>query len=143
MLPTLLEVLNTNFIRDKWPSRDRLAAFVRACEEMPPAVVGKCDYHYRIHIIHVQDDYDIPWSHGEQMLWSAVIATTSKGISFEELEREKEVGKTVLGERGWLFSRETERGVIREDVPKYGLHDKIMGYPIVSVAVMRAFGIDA
>lgn len=109
VLPTLLEVLNTNFIRDKWPSRDRLAAFVRACEEMPPAVVGKCDYHYRIHIIHAQDDYDIPWSHGEQMLWSAVNATTSKGISFEELEREKEVGKTVLGERGWFFSRETER----------------------------------
>lgn len=142
--PRLLQVLN-GFIRDKWPSKDRLAAFVRACEDMAAGAVGDLSNgkYYRINIIHAQDDYDIPWKHSDQMFWSAVNASVPTGISFEELEREKEVAKVALGEGGWTFSRETNRGVIREDIAKYGLHDKIMGYPIVSIAVMRAFGIDS
>jgi abhydrolase domain-containing protein 12 len=33
----------------------------------------------------------------------------------------------------------TERGLIREEVVKYGLHDRIMSYPVVSLAILRAF----
>lgn len=33
--PRLSNLLNT-FIRDKWPSAERLASFVRACERMWP-----------------------------------------------------------------------------------------------------------
>lgn len=141
--PRLLELLNS-FIRDKWPSKDRLAAFVRACEDMPTGAVSGLENrkHYRINIIHAKDDYDIPWTHSDQMFWSAVNASLPAGIGFEELEREKEVAKMGLGEGGWTYSKETERGLIREDIAIYGLHDMIMGYPIVSVAVMRAFGID-
>lgn len=141
--PRLLDFLNS-FIRDKWPSKDRLAAFVRACEEMPAGTVYDSENrkHYRVNIIHAQDDYDIPWTHSDQMFWSAVNASLPTGIGFEELEREKELAKVALGEGGWTYSRETERGLIREDIAVYGLHDMIMGYPIVSVAVMRAFGID-
>lgn len=141
--PRLLEFLNS-FIRDKWPSKDHLAAFVRACEELPARTAGDPDNrkYYRINIIHAQDDYDIPWTHSDQMFWSAVNASLPAGIEFEELEREKELAKVGLGEGGWTYSRETERGLIREDIAVHGLHDMIMGYPIVSVAVMRAFGID-
>lgn len=147
--PRLLGFLH-GFIRDQWPSQDRLAAFVRACEAMPAAVAvgddddadSKKDYHYRIHLIHAQDDYDIPWTHSDQMFWGAVNASLPAGISFEALEREKEVAKVALGAGGWTYSRATSRGVIREDIAVYGLHDMIMGYPIVSVAVMRAFGIE-
>lgn len=141
--PRLLQFLNS-FIQDKWPSKDRLAAFVRACEDMPDRAVDdlKNGKYYRINIIHAQDDYDIPWTHSDQMFWSAVNASMLEGVSFEELEREKEVAKVALGEGGWTYSRETSRGVIREDIAIHGLHDKIMGYPIVSLAVMRAFGID-
>lgn len=145
-VPWLLHFLN-GFIRDRWPSKDRLAAFVRACEDMSVVdreggrkTTGKG--YYRIHIIHAQDDYDIPWTHSDQLFWSAVNASLPAGISFEALQREKEVAKVALGEGGWSFSRETNRGMIREDISKYGLHDKIMGYPVVSVAVMRAFGIE-
>lgn len=147
--PRLLGFLH-GFIRDQWPSQDRLAAFVRACEAMP-AVVGdddedadgeKKDYHYRIHLIHAQDDYDIPWTHSDQMFWGAVNTSLSAGISFEALEREKEGAKVALGAGAWTYSRATSRGVIREDIAVYGLHDMIMGYPIVSLAVMRAFGIE-
>lgn len=142
--PRLLQFLNS-FIRDKWPSKDRLAAFVRACEDMPATIMGdsRNGKYYHINIIHAQDDYDIPWTHSEQMFWSAVNASLPAGISFEELQQEKEVAKAALGEGGWNFAQETDRGVIREDIAVYGLHDMIMGYPIVSVAVMRAFGISS
>lgn len=144
--PRLLNLLNT-FIRDKWPSAERLASFVRACEGIPPLPTDdagkKPGHYYRINIIHAQDDYDIPWSHSDQMLWSAVNASLSEGITFHDLELEKEAGKVALGAGGWTFSRATTNGIIREDIPKYGLHDWIMGYPIVSIAVMRAFDLDS
>lgn len=143
--PRLFDFLN-GFIRDKWPSKDRLAAFVRACENLPVGVASDSSEngkYYRINIIHAQDDNDIPWIHSDQMFWSAVNASLPAEISYAELEQEKELAKVALGEGGWSVSRETGRGVIREDITMYGLHDKIMGYPIVSIAVMRAFGIDS
>lgn len=144
--PRLLDLLN-KFIRDKWPSAERLASFVRACERMPRLPTDesgeKPGRHYRVNIIHAQDDFIIPWSHSDQMFWSAVNASLSEGTTFQDLELEKEAGKVALGDGGWTFSRETRNGIIREDISKYGLHDEIMGHPIVSVAVMRAFDLDA
>ncbi|KAL1881269.1 hypothetical protein Daus18300_001121 [Diaporthe australafricana] len=143
--PRLLDLLNS-FIRDKWPSAERLASFVRNCERMPPLTVdesgNKAGHYYRINIIHAEDDYDIPWSHSDQMFWSAVNAFRSDGITFRDLEMEKEAEKVTLGAGGWTFSRETTNGIVREDILKHGLHDWIMGYPIVSLAVMRAFDLN-
>lgn len=103
----------------------------------------KRGYYYRIHIIHAQDDYLIPWSHRDQMLWSAVNASLAGGISFPDLEVEKEAEKVALGAGGWTFFQATSHGLVRQDILKYGLHDWIMGYPIVSIAVMRAFNLDS
>lgn len=33
----------------------------------------------------------------------------------------------------------TDNGVIREEILKTGLHDVVMGYPVVTMAVMRSF----
>jgi len=33
----------------------------------------------------------------------------------------------------------TQNGVIREEILKTGLHDAIMGYPVITMAVMRIF----
>lgn len=33
----------------------------------------------------------------------------------------------------------TRNGVIREEILKTGLHDVIMGYPVITMAVMRSF----
>lgn len=140
--PRLLELLS-RFIRDRWPSVERLASFVRTCERMPPLPVDKtgekAGHYYRVNIIHAEDDFVIPWSHSNQMFWSAFNATVPDGITFQDLEAEKEARKVALGAGGWTFSRETRNGIIREDIIKYGVHDEIMGHPIVSVAVMRAF----
>lgn len=131
--PRLLAFFNT-FIISKWPSKDKLAEFVRTCENMSGE---KPNYH--ITIIHAEDDYDIPWSHSDQLFWHAVNAARPDGISFEELEQEKEQTKTVLGAAGWVAEHRTAKGVIREEIAKWGLHDKIMSFPIVSLAVLRAF----
>jgi abhydrolase domain-containing protein 12 len=32
-----------------------------------------------------------------------------------------------------------ENGAIREEILKTGLHDVIMGYPVITMAVMRSF----
>ncbi|KAK4118816.1 alpha/beta-hydrolase [Parathielavia appendiculata] len=132
--PRLLTFFNT-FILHKWQSKDKLAAFVRECEHMPP----RDGLRYHITIIHAQDDYDIPWSHSDQLYWHAVNAARLEGIAFNDLEEEKEQTKTMLGPAGWAAEHKTANGVIREEIAKWGLHDRIMSYPVVSLAVLRAF----
>ncbi|KAJ8123541.1 hypothetical protein ONZ43_g538 [Nemania bipapillata] len=129
----LLAWLNT-LIATKWPSKFKLADFIRRCEDM-----GQEHPKYDITIIHAEDDYDIPWSHSEQLFWHAANASIPHGITFEELEKEKTASRVDNHAGGWAVERRTRRGVIREEIVKYGLHDRIMSYPIVSLAVMRAF----
>lgn len=136
--PRLLDFLNT-FIRDKWPSKERLADFVRICEGR-----SHTEAHYHISIIHAEDDYDIPWHHSEEMFWAAANASASAEArdSREEFQPGRELTERSLGSGGRVLLHKTARGVIRTDITKHGLHDRIMGYPIVSMAVMRAFGLE-
>lgn len=131
--PRLLAWLNT-FVLSKWPSKDTLAEFIRSCEKIPAAAPR-----YHVSIIYAEDDYDIPWSHSEQLFWHAANATLPDGIGYDELEREKAAARSLRREGGWVVERRTKQGVIREEIMKYGLHDRIMSYPVVSSAVMRAF----
>jgi abhydrolase domain-containing protein 12 len=128
--PLLFNYLST-FIQDKWLSKDRIAEYVQANE-----VNGE---RYRLTLIHAEDDYDIPWHHTEVVFWHAVNATVPKGISYEELEEVKYKSKTDLGAAGSVMEWRTENGVIREEILKTGLHDVVMGYPVITMAVMRIF----
>ena len=132
--PRLLAFFNT-FILSKWPSKHKLAAFVRACESMPGD-----DPKYYVTVIHAEDDFEVPWSHADQLFWHAVDAAHPDGIAFDDLEKEKAQTKKLLGPAGWVAEHRTARGVIREEIAKWGLHDQIMSYPIVSLAIQRAFG---
>ncbi|KAJ8127057.1 hypothetical protein O1611_g6580 [Lasiodiplodia mahajangana] len=132
--PRLLAWLNT-LILAKWPSKTKLADFIRRCEDM-----DREPHMYDITIIHAEDDYDIPWSHSEQLFWHAVNASIPNGITFADLEKEKIDSRVNNDAGGRSVERRTNRGVIREEIMKYGLHDRIMSYPVVSLAVMRAFG---
>lgn len=133
--PRLLAFFN-RFILHKWQSKETLAAFVGSCETM---AAGRKYYH--ITVIHAQDDYDVPWSHSDQVFWRAVSAARAPlgRVGFEELERERDEIKTSLGAAGWSVKYKTARGVIREEIATWGLHDRIMSYPLVSLAVLRAF----
>ncbi|KAK6345344.1 hypothetical protein TWF718_007262 [Orbilia javanica] len=126
--PTIFRYLS-KFIRDKWLTGDRLAEYVRVNE-----VAGR---KYRLTFIHAQDDYDVPWTHTPTLFHCAVSAAVSGGITFEGLEVEKDTIKRNFGEAGTVVEWKTETGVLREEILKYGLHDVIMGNPIVTLAVMR------
>ncbi|KAI1342230.1 alpha/beta-hydrolase [Xylariaceae sp. FL0016] len=133
-LPGLLSYLNS-FIESKWPSKDKLAGFVRAGE----AVIGHGDT-YRITLIHSEDDSSIPWAHSDALFWHAVNASLPDGWGQDDLNMEKATKRMDRGAGGWMFKRKTQGGWIKEEILKYGFHDRIMSYPAVSRAVADAFG---
>ena len=131
--PRLHAFLNS-FIVTKWPSKDKLAEFVRQCHKM----TGD-ELKYHVTIIHAEDDWDIPWSQSETVFWHAVNASLPMGISYEELEKKKAQDKIDLSAGGWVVQQKSPKGILREEIVNYGLHDRIMSYPVVSLAVWRAF----
>ncbi|MCJ1281310.1 hypothetical protein MMC26_000629 [Xylographa opegraphella] len=128
--PPLFNYLR-RFIRDTWMSKDRIAEYARINEAN-----GK---KYRLTLIHAEDDYDIPSHHTQTVFWHAVNATIAEGIDYEELEEKKSKSKTDLGAAGSVMEWRTENGVIREEILKTGLHDVVMGNPVITMAVMRTF----
>ena len=128
--PLLFKYLQ-RFISDKWLSKDHIAQYIRANEAN-----GK---KYYLTVIHAEDDYYIPWHHTQVIFWNAVNASVPAGISYDELELRKLESKIDLGAAGSVMEWRTENGVIREEILKTGLHDVIMGYPVITMAVMRSF----
>lgn len=128
--PALFDSLRS-FIRDKWSTKDRIAEYVRLNE-------AKAN-RYRITLLHAEDDYDIPWQHTTTLFRHAVNGTVSEAMDLAELDRKKASTRVDLGTAGSVVEWRTAHGVIREEVLKYGLHDVIMGNPIITLAVMRIF----
>lgn len=128
--PLLFNYLST-FIQDKWSSKDRIAGYIRANEAQ--------EEKYRLTLIHAEDDYDIPFHHTEVVFWHAVNATVPQGINYDKLEELKNQSKKDLGAAGSITEWRTKNGVIREEILKTGLHDAIMGYQVITMAVMRHF----
>ena len=128
--PLLFNYLST-FIQDKWLSKDRIAEYVKLNE-----AIGE---KYQLTFIHAEDDYDIPWHHTKMIFWHAVNATTPRGITYDELDKVKNKSKMDLGAAGSVMEWRTQNGIIREEILKTGLHDVVMGNPVISMAVMRIF----
>jgi abhydrolase domain-containing protein 12 len=136
-IPSLLSFFN-NFIVAKWASRDRLADFVSHVEKLSvPAHQG-----YHVTIIHAQDDYDIPWTHSVDVFWhaaSAIITAGNHSHSMDLPEKTKEQVNRRLQDEAGLVSWAGQKGSVQLEICKYGLHDRIMSYPVVSRAIMKAF----
>ena len=128
--PLLFNYLQ-RFISDKWLSKDNIAQYVRANEANGEK--------YRLTIIHAEDDYDIPWHHTPVIFWHAVNASMPAGIGYDDLEVRKLESKVDLGAAGSVMEWRAENGIIREEILKTGLHDVVMGYPVITMAVMRSF----
>jgi abhydrolase domain-containing protein 12 len=127
-VPMLFDYLR-KYINDKWSTKDRIAAYARANENHGSK--------YRITLLHAEDDYDIPWIHTPQLFWHTINETKEQDISFEELELLKAKLRIDNGPAGSVVEWKTDHGVIREEILKYGLHDVIMGNPVVTLAVTR------
>lgn len=130
--PRLLTFFQS-FMKNTWLSKDRIVDFIKIKESENNASK------YHITFIHAEDDADIPWVHSEVLFWHAVDATTLEGIAYDELEREKDEKRTDFGAGGWSMEWRTNNGVIRERILKFGLHDRIMSYPAISMATIDAF----
>ena len=139
MFPRLLALLN-DFIISKWQSKEKLASTIRHLDDMG---VDTCRNKYDITLIHAEDDHTIPTLHSDVLFWHAVNATMSSSSSstFEEFEEKKAIDRVQLGAGGWEMTWQGPSGVNREQIVSHGLHDRIMSYPVVSLAVARAFHI--
>ena len=127
-VPSLFKYLSS-FIQDQWPSKDRIARYIRT-----NAVnnVG-----YKLTLIHAKDDYDIPSYHTQVLSEHAVNATFPNGISHEDFEAMRSKSLHDLGSAGTVMEWRAENSVIREEILNHGLHDVIMGSPVITMAVMR------
>jgi abhydrolase domain-containing protein 12 len=143
-VPGALGWLN-GWIGTKFESGERLGQMVRRLDTLPVLSDGRERSKYDVSIIHAEDDLDIPWLHSDMLFWTAVNgmrdAANETRFDFEELQREKEKRKTNLRDGGWEVEWQSQGGVVREQILKHGLHDRIMSYPVVSLAVARALRI--
>ena len=128
--PLLFNYLSS-FIKEKWSSKDRIGGYIRANEASGEK--------YRFTLVHAEDDYDIPAYHTEVLFWHAVNATLRRDITYEEFRKMRQTSRNYLGPAGSVMEWRTENGVIREEILKTGLHDVIMGNPVITLAVMRIF----
>lgn len=124
--PRLARLL-TGGMRNKWPNKDRLLDIVRRSSR------------YHVEIFHAEDDPIVPWGFSNDFFRHAVLASCDEKVSKEGFEDEKTTRRIKMGEGGWFVEWPTAKGLIRQEVTRYGLHDKIMAYPHIALAICRAF----
>ena len=86
MFPRAQQYFSTK-IKDTWRTRNRLANVV--CHSRKLDLI----------LIHAKNDYDIPWSHSNTLFYTAVNATSEKGMSREQIDGVKQ--HIDLGAQGW------------------------------------------
>lgn len=125
------------FIVSKWPSKIKVAELIRHLDTVDRN--GRRN-NYDITLIHAEDDWDMPWIHSEILPAHAVRAMYENGTFTNEFfEEEKAKKKMFFGDAGWGVEWNGANGVIREIIVKHGLHDRTMSYPVVSLAIAKAF----
>lgn len=114
-------------LKDAWLVKEKLANFIRASNG------------YDITLIHSEDDPDIACLHTQQLFWHAVDATQDSGMSYDDLEMKKTKMMVDSGPGGWVVDWRTSKGVIRQEMLKFGVHDVQMTYPVTALAILRTF----
>jgi abhydrolase domain-containing protein 12 len=131
---TRLFNLLSSQIRETWSTKTRIATYVRRSEA--------ASHKYRIVLIHAEDDSSIPWHHTSTLFQNAASATGEEEIGSAEMNTWRSGSSQDIGAAGSVAHWRTEHGTISEYILKYGLHDVVMGAPIVSLAAMRIFDED-
>jgi len=131
-IPPLLAFFNS-FLTNTWLSKDRITDFIRVREA---AGTGQ---KYYINLIHAEDDSDIACEHSNVLFWHAVNASSATGQTLDQFNEQKLLTRKDLGRGGWVAEHNTSRGLVRQTMLKYGVHDKLMSYPVTSLAVLQAF----
>lgn len=124
--PGLMAVCSKG-MRNKWLNTEGLVDIVRHSPS------------HHVQIFHAQDDPIVPWHLSNELFNHAAMAVKLQGTTANEFEKEKAKRRIEMGEGGWCIEWPTQKGLIRQEVPRYGNHDKIMAQPQIAMAVMRAF----
>jgi abhydrolase domain-containing protein 12 len=126
VLPVLAPLRNSPFlvsliskyILDTWPSGLRLHAYVSAAASVASGNNGVGN----VHILHARDDQDIAFAQSEKLFAMAVgKEVEALGLGVRE----------VVGEDG--------RVGVRVEMLEFGMHNRVVTYAPVGLAVMRAF----
>ncbi|KAK5653738.1 hypothetical protein OQA88_7894 [Cercophora sp. LCS_1] len=137
-LPTLFNFF-TKRLQSTWDNSQRLGDFITSAAR------------YHVTFLHAEDDSDIPMKHSIQLFREAVRVAddqnkavgkdSSAGGNEEDRELEDRIDeKTEMrGQGGNVTIWPTLKGPIRLELLRYGVHDKIMSFPVTGLAVRRAF----
>jgi abhydrolase domain-containing protein 12 len=119
------------YLIDKWPSATRLANFMRISKRV------------RLFIIHAKNDYEIPYTQSNGLFAAAANATTSTGMELNLLEKMKARSTVNLGEGSFVSTwKAGGNKIIRQQIVGYGGHNRVMTYPHVALAALKAFELD-
>lgn len=135
-----LQQLFSQYIVDRWPTRERLENFIRKSSGA------------RLFLLHAKDDFEIPFQHSEALFRATANATMSQShggvLNEEDLDRMVE-RRTVKGDNGdlvrtWATVASDGKGrtLISEEVTVCGGHNRVMTYSSAALTVWRAFGLD-
>jgi abhydrolase domain-containing protein 12 len=116
----------TRRLHSTWDNAARLAEFVTTAER------------YHVTLIHAEDDTDIPAEHSRPLFKRAVAAAEGRNGS-EDDALDTSVNGEMHGEGGSVAVWTTGKGEVRLEILKFGVHAKIVSYPVTSLAVRRAF----
>ena len=101
----------TEQIVERWPSAERLGRLIKASQSA------------NVHLLHAQDDWDIVYTHSNNMFIAAANATSSAGMSKKQIDSVK--FHEDLGELGWSnnwITESTSGGMkkIKQVILRYG-----------------------
>jgi abhydrolase domain-containing protein 12 len=119
--------LCTRGMCNKWENLDALVDVVRHSST------------YHVHIFHAQDDPILPWSLSNRFFEHTVKASRDTAMENDEFEKQKAEWTVNMGDGGWAVEWPIAKGLVRQEVVRWGEHDKIMAQPQIAMAVMRAF----
>lgn len=79
--------------------------------------------------------------HSDVLFWNGVSATLDADpqLMLEDLKQKGSNDRVSLSAGGWERDWQGKGGITREQIVRHGLHDKLMTYPVVSLAISRAF----
>lgn len=125
-----------------WNNMQRLGEFIHAAER------------YHVTLLHAENDNDIPKEHSVRLFREAARAAeggagrgSAKGDSAvhggsrggDDLDGRIEERVETRGQGGTVTVLPTPKGEIRFELLNYRVHDKIMSFPVIGLAVSRAF----
>ncbi len=132
----------TSRLSSTWDNVQRLGEFIHTAER------------YHITLLHAENDSNIPKEHSVRLFREAVrvaeggagrrstkgnAAVHGGGSSGDDLDGKIEKRAETRGQGGTVTVWPTSKGEIRFELLKFGLHDKIMSFPVTGLAVSRAF----